>query len=255
MSRAVEWDASSYDAQALPQQEWGRVVLDRLDLNGEETVLDAGCGTGKTTRTILERLPNGRIIGIDASAVMIAEAESVLGDDPRVVLKVADLTEIDFEAVADVVFSSATFHWILDHERLFRRLHASLRPGGRIEAQCGGEGNVAELHRALDALAGDERFSPYLRSELQTWNFAGVGITEARLRRAGFESVRVWLEQSPVTPRDPPGFLRTVMLPWHLKRLPAELHDEFVDAVVSSQPRPLSVGYVRLNISAHRPSV
>jgi trans-aconitate 2-methyltransferase len=253
VSPAVEWDASSYDAQALPQQEWGQAVLDRLDLTGDETVLDAGCGTGKTTQAILERLPNGRLIGVDASAAMIEEARTAIGDDPRVELQIADLTQLDLENEADVVFSSATFHWILDHEALFGRLHAALRPGGRMETQCGGDGNISEIHRALDALAGDERFAPYLRSEQRTWNFAGVGNTESRLARAGFEDVNVWLEPRPVTPQDPQGFLRTVILPWHLERLPAALHDEFVDAVVSTQPRPLTVAYVRLNISARKP--
>jgi trans-aconitate 2-methyltransferase len=249
----VEWDAASYDAHALPQQEWGQVVLERLRLSGDETVLDAGCGTGKTTRTILERIPRGRLIGVDASAAMIDEARATLGDDPRVELRVADLTELDIEDEVDVVFSSATFHWILEHELLFERLFAALRPGGRMETQCGGDGNIAEIHRALDALSGDERFAPYLRSEQRTWNFAGVGNTETRLQRAGFEVENVWLEPWPITPRDPGGFLRTVILPWHFERLPEGLHEEFVEAVLESQPRPLSVSYVRLNISARKP--
>ena len=105
----------------------------------------------------------------------------------------------------------------------------------------------------LDSLAGDERFSPYLRPEQQTWNYASVGDTELRLRRAGFEEVRVWLKPWPVTPRDPRAFLATVILPWHLKRLPEDLHDEFLDAILGTVPRPLEVGYVRLNISARRP--
>jgi trans-aconitate 2-methyltransferase len=124
-----------------------------------------------------------------------------------------------------------------------------LRPGGRLEAQCGGEGNVAEFERAIDALSGDERFAPYLRGTLRPWKFAGVGETEARLERAGFAVARLWLEHQRFQPRDPRGYLRVTGLASHLDRLPDDLHDAFVDAVIGSMPRPLVLDYVRLNIS------
>jgi trans-aconitate 2-methyltransferase len=165
----------------------------------------------------------------------------------------ADLTELELDEPVDAVFSNATFHWVLDHDRLFRRLHAALRPGGRLEAQCGGEGNVAEFERAIDALSGDERFAPYLRGTLRPWKFAGVGETEVRLERAGFEAVRLWLERKRFQPRDPRGYLRASGLASHLDRLPEDLHEAFVDAVTGSMPRPLVLDYVRLNISAQRP--
>jgi len=253
VSGTVDWDATTYDQVAAPQEQWGRAVLERLDLRGDETVLDAGCGTGKLTAVLLERLPRGRVIGVDGSASMIQRARETLGADPRVDLRVADLLDVELEGVVDAVFSSATFHWILEHERLFDRLHAALRPGGALETQCGGEGNIAEVQRVLEALGGDERFAPYLRGEARPWNYASVANTQSRLRRAGFEVERVWLQSWPVTPADPRAFLRAVILPWHLERLPRELHDQFVDAVIGTVPRPLTLNYVRLNVSARRP--
>jgi trans-aconitate 2-methyltransferase len=248
---AVDWDAASYDRLADPQEEWAREVLERLELRGDETVLDAGCGSGRVTRLLIERLSRGRVIAVDSSPSMIDAVREVLRPSDEALL--ANLTELELAEQVDAVFSNATFHWILDHDRLFQRLHAALRPGGRLEAQCGGEGNVAEFERAIDALSGDERFAPYLRGIAPPWKFAAVGETEARLERAGFMVGRLWLERKRFQPRDPRGYLRVSGLACHLNRLPEDLHEEFVDAVTGSMPRPLVLDYVRLNISARRP--
>jgi trans-aconitate 2-methyltransferase len=251
---AVDWDAGTYDRVSAPHEEWGRQVLARLELGGDETVLDAGCGSGKITEILLERLPHGRVIGVDASPAMIERAGERFGDDDRVDLRVADLLDLELPDPVDAIFSSATFHWILEHERLFARLHAALRPGGQLEAQCGGEGNIAEIERVLDSLSGDERFSAYLRPDQRGWYYASIGDTRARLRRVGFEVGAVTLEPWPVSPRDRRAYLATVILPWHLGRLPAELREEFVTAVLAAMPGPLTIRYVRLNISARRPA-
>lgn len=253
MSDTVDWEASAYDRLADPQEEWAREVVARLELTGDETVLDAGCGSGRITRQLLERLPEGRVIGVDGSAAMIERARAAIGSDPRVELRVADLTQLELVEPVDAVFSNATFHWILNHERLFARLFAALGPGGSLEAQCGGEGNVAEWKRAVEAIMGDERFAAYFRGMPSSWNFASVGDTEARLARTGFEVRRVWLERRTYTPAEPREFVRVVGLAKHINRLPDSLHDAFVDAVVGSMVRPLTLEYVRLNISARKP--
>jgi trans-aconitate 2-methyltransferase len=249
----VEWDAATYDRVADPQEEWGREVLARFDFNGDESVLDAGCGSGRVTALLLELLPRGRVIGVDGSAAMVEMAREAIGADPRVELRTGDLLDLDLDEPVDAVFSNATFHWIIDHERLFSRLFAALRPGGMLEAQCGGQGNVAEWTRALEAIEGDERFAAYLRGMPATFNFASVEDTQDRLARVGFDVGRAWLENREVTPSEPREFARSVGLAKHLARLPEELHEEFVDAVLGSLPRPLVLRYVRLNISARRP--
>ncbi len=249
----TDWDATSYHRLADPQEEWGREVLARLDLRGDETVLDAGCGSGRVTRLLLDRLPDGRVIGVDAARSMIATAREAVGADERVELEVRDLLDLDLDREVDAIFSNATFHWILDHDRLFARLFAALRPGGVLEAQCGGQGNVAEFKRAIEAAEGDERFSQYLRGIPASYNFASVGDTQARLARAGFDAKPVWLENRSVAPPEPDAYVRAVGLARHLELLPDHLHDEFVDAVLGSMTRPLVLEYVRLNISARRP--
>jgi trans-aconitate 2-methyltransferase len=243
-----EWDAETYDEVSDPQLEWGMEVLERLELSGDEAVVDAGCGSGRVTAELLERLPGGRLIAVDGSEAMIAKAEERLGK--RVTYLVADLAELELEGPVDLIFSTATFHWITDHERLFARLHAALRPGGRLVAQCGGEGNVAEYVEGIAAAAAIPEFAPHFEGMAAMWNFAAPAATEERLRDAGFASARCWLQPKPVTPAKPLEFISTVTLGPHLAQLPEGLRRPFAEAVLDEAEKPLTLDYVRLNIEA-----
>jgi trans-aconitate 2-methyltransferase len=244
-----DWDAATYHRVSGPQVEFARAVLDRLDLRGDETVLDAGCGSGRVTQMLLERLPRGHVVAVDQAAAMVEHARASL-DDRATVFR-AELTELELEQPVDAVFSNAVFHWVPDHDRLFERLFAALRPGGRLVAQCGGEGNVAEFHRAARAAAAEPPYAEHLAGWAGPWNFAGPDETAARLARAGFEAIETWLEPHPVVPDDPSDYLRTVCLGYHLEQLPEELRDGYVSAVLERAPEELD--YVRLNITARRP--
>ncbi len=244
-----EWDAESYDAVSDPQFEWGVEVLSRLQLRGDEIVLDAGCGSGRVTAELLERLPEGRVIAVDGSEAMIAKARERLGEE-RATYVVADLSELQVERPVDLIFSTATFHWIADHERLFARLHSALRPGGRLVAQCGGEGNVAGFARAIAAAAAAPEFARHFEEMSRIWNFAAPAQSEERLRNAGFGEARCWLQPKPMRPAQPFEYAATVTLGPHLARLPTELRRPFTEAVLEQAGEPLQLDYVRLNIEA-----
>ena len=246
-----DWDAATYDRVSSPQFEWAGPVLDRLELQGDETVLDAGCGSGRVTELLLERLPRGRVIAVDASPAMVAKAREQIGDRAQVLLQ--DLAELRVAESVDAVFSNAVFHWVLDHERLFTRIFAALRPGGRIEAQCGGAGNVEKFHEAVSQLADRPPFSSYFEGWDGPWHFADDRATAALLERIGFTDVRCWLEDRPVVMPEPHDYLRTACLGYHLLQLPDELRDTLVGRVVDTLGDPLTLEYVRLNISARRP--
>lgn len=246
-----EWDAETYDAISDPQFSWGMEVLDRLELRGDEAVIDAGVGSGRVAEKMLDRLPSGSLLAVDASEAMIAKARERLGD--RASYLVADLSSLEVAEPADLIFSTATFHWILDHDRLFVRLREALRPGGRLVAQCGGFGNIAEHARAVAAVATRPEFAPHFGGMTVMWNFAGPEETEARLRAAGFAEARCWLEPKPVTPPDPLRFTMTVTLGPHLARLPEDLRQPFAEAILAESPQPLTLDYVRLNIEAQAP--
>src|SRR3954462_15538715 len=150
-----DWNAASYQRVSAPLEAMGREVLDRLELDGDERVLDAGCGTGRVTAALVERLPRGHVVAVDGSPSMVEQARERLG--PGVEGFAADLLELELDEPLDAILSpppfapilsTATFHWIGDHDRLFDRLFAALWPGGRIVAQCGGAGNVASVRAA-----------------------------------------------------------------------------------------------------------
>jgi trans-aconitate 2-methyltransferase len=247
-STTRDWDASTYKRVALPHEEWARAVLDRLGLEGGETVLDAGCGSGRTTAIVIERLPSGRVIAVDGSPSMVEEVRSVLR--PQDEALVSDLTKLELPEQVDAVFSTAVFHWILDHDALFEHMRAALVDGGRFAAQCGGEGNIDSFRRAGEEVATREPYASHLGEFPQLWNYAGPAETEERLRKAGFTDVRCWLEPWPVDPPEPHVYAKTVCLGPYVAELPEDLRDSFVTDVLATQGDPLTLEYVRLNIEA-----
>lgn len=252
MSPAVtprDWDAATYHRVSDIQFGWGLEVLDRMPLGGGETVLDAGCGTGRLSAVLEERLPRGRVVAVDGSTSMVARAREALGPAARV--EEADLSELDLGETMDSAFSNAVFHWILDHDRLFERLAAALRPGGHLVAQCGGHGNIDGFRATVGSVAGALPFDTALRGWREPLLFASAEATTERLRRAGFDEVTCWLEPRLVRPDEPEAFLASVCLGHHLERLPEELREPFV-ARVAAACDPLELDYVRLNISARR---
>jgi trans-aconitate 2-methyltransferase len=244
-----DWDAATYDRVSAPQVQWAEGVLRRLPLRGDETVLDAGCGSGRVTAMLLERLPRGHVVAVDSAPSMVEHARAAL--DERATVLEASLTELRLDEPVDAVFSNAVFHWIHDHDRLFAQLFAALRAGGRLVAQCGGAGNVESFLRVADAVSGEPPYAGYLAGWREPWNFAGAEETAERLRRAGFDAGETWLEPSRVVPPDPSGYLRSVCLGHHLDLLPEELQPSFVDAVCGRFAGELD--YVRLNMLARRP--
>jgi trans-aconitate 2-methyltransferase len=246
MTTTPDWDARSYDRIADPQARWGLAVLDRLALDGDERVLDAGCGSGRVTEALAERLPRGHLVALDQSAAMLDEARRRLarfGD--RVEFVVADLGRPLPVDPVDAILSTATFHWVPDHDALFRHLAAVLRPGGRLVAQCGGAGNIEHLLQVVERL-GQPRHGQH--------HFETAEATSRRLREAGFDAVQTWLSDEPTrfeSRQELEAFLATVCLRAHLPRLPEADRAAFVRAVADGLPGQ-AIDYVRLNIVARR---
>ena len=245
---AHAWDAVTYDRVADPMFRWGTGVLERLPLSGDERVLDAGCGSGRVTEQLVERLPRGHVVALDASAEMLDEARRRLGHlgPARVSFVRADLAApLPLDEPVDAILSTATFHWVMDHDALFRNLAAVLRPGGRLVAQCGGAGNIANVLEVVRGIGegweGDFRFET-------------PEATAARLAHAAFTDIETWLSYEPTLfeAGEPfESYLEAVCLRQQVARLAPEERAAYVEAVAARLP-DARVDYVRLNILASR---
>jgi trans-aconitate methyltransferase len=254
-----EWNATAYHRISGPQVSWGKKVLARVRLRGDEILMDAGCGTGRLTAELLQGLPRGRVVGVDLSKNMLAGAREYLASDfgGKFLLVAADLQDLPFERAFDGIFSTAAFHWVLDHGRLFQSLFRALRPGGWLQAQCGGGPNLARLRKRTDKLAATTKYAPYFAGFREPWTFNDAETAAALLRRAGFTEVNTVLEPAPTVLEDLPKyseFVLTVILRQHLERIPdAELRTEFVGALArqaATDDPPFSLDYWRLNLEA-----
>ena len=261
-SQTREWDATEYHRISGPQASWGKRVLARVHLRGDELLMDAGCGTGRLTAQLLQGLGRGRVVGVDLSQNMLAGAQDYLAPDfgGKFLLVAADLQGLPFERVFDGIFSTAAFHWVLDHDRLFRSLFRALRPGGWLQAQCGGGPNLARLRRRIGALAATAKYARYFGGFREPWTFNDAEAAAAVMRRAGFIEVDTSLESAPTVLEGSlqySEFLRSIILRQHLRGIPDdESRTAFVAALTGqgeTDDPPFSLDYWRLNFSARIP--
>lgn len=252
-----EWNSRSYHRLSDPQYGWAQKVLERLRLRGDETVLDAGCGTGRVTEELARRLPRGRIIALDLSENMVRGArEHRAAADGRVQFAIANLTAIPLRRESlDGVFSTAVFHWITDQPRLFRELLRTLRPGGWLEAQCGGGPNLKPLQERVDAILARPEYHTFFADWHGVWNYVDAGVATERLREAGFADVEAWLEHTPAPMNDAATYreyLETVTLHRHAARIADRgLREMFFEELVrlaGEDDPPYVMDYWRLNM-------
>ena len=259
---AREWNSSAYHRLSAPQVSWGNKVLSRLKLRGDENILDAGCGTGRLTAELLESLPHGHVVGIDLSQNMLRSARKHLSQfGARVSLASCDLLHLPFRAVFDGIVSTAAFHWVLDHDRLFVNLQQALVPGGWLEAQCGGAGNLVRLRRRVDTLAATPEFAQYFAGFREPWLFQEPKPAAEGLRRAGFVEIETSLEEAPTvlgSASEYGEFVQNIILRRHLENIPSEPGRarliELLTEQASQDDPAFSLDYWRLNLRGRVPA-
>lgn len=245
-----EWDAATYDRVATPQARWAVPLLEHLDAGGigAGRVLDAGCGSGRVSQAVLDRLPGAHLVALDGSQAMLDEAARRLAPAVaagRVTFVHADMAlPLPLDRPVDAIVSTAAFHWVTDHDALFHNLAAVLRPGGQLVAQCGGAGNVASVVRAM-ADIGDT---------WEPWHFPTAEEAADRLVAHGFTDVRTSLHTETAafdTDADLEEYLATVVLGTNLTGVAPGDRPTYVRQVAARLPDRV-IDYVRLNLLARR---
>jgi trans-aconitate 2-methyltransferase len=257
----LRWDGRGYHRVASVQEAWGRALLEEIPPGDYRRILDAGCGSGRLTQHLLRRFPDATVTALDRSADMLEQAGRTLARfRRRVRLVEADLLAPLRPCSFDLVFSNATFHWVTDHDRLFRNCAAALVSGGRLIAQSGGHGNLRRVETASRRASSRPEFRREFRGFRRPVYYAPAAATRARLARAGFSEAAVWLAPSPQrfpTLKKFRDFARHVTLVPNFARLSDDARraaylDAFVDAYRALFGHPLVLDYVRLNVRALR---
>ncbi len=262
---AAAWNAAEYAANSAVQQSWARELIAKLNPRGDERILDVGCGDGKVTAEIARAVPQGSVLGVDASPEMIAFAQKTFPAPKNRGLKfrICDARKlVALKGQFDILFSNAALHWVDDHEAILHGAAAVLKTGGRLVISCGGKGNAHEVFLALRPEMRLKRWREFFRQMPMPYFFHAPGDYEKWLPKFGFNIRTLKLAPKDATYAGAEGFatwLRTTWIPY-VQRVPENLREEFIEAVtqryVAKHPPDatgkIHVRMVRLEIEAEK---
>jgi trans-aconitate 2-methyltransferase len=160
----TEWNASEYARISTLQAAMAEEVLALLDLKGNERILDVGCGNGKTTAEIAARVPQGAVVGVDASADMIAFAAAHGAFHANLQFAVADARQLPYQHEFDLVVSFNALHWIPDQDRALRSIRATLKHTGLAQLRLVPKGQRKSLEDVLEETRLSSRWISYFQS-------------------------------------------------------------------------------------------
>ncbi|XOF34078.1 MAG: class I SAM-dependent methyltransferase [Candidatus Electrothrix sp. YB6] len=253
--KQYSWDAEDYARHSSAQQSWARELISKLDLQGNEAVLDIGCGDGRITAEIAQLLPQGEILGVDSSADMLELAREKFSWStfPNLSFQQRDARELTCEAEFDVIFSNAALHWLQDHRPVLIGISRALKIGGRILLQMAGKGNAASILTVLDELILAKEWQQYFVDFTFPYGFYGPELYTVWLKEAGLHPVRVELipkDMSYAERAGLEGWVRTTWLPY-TEQIPVARRDAFitelVDRYLAKHPVD-SKGYVHVRM-------
>jgi trans-aconitate 2-methyltransferase len=233
--KAYTWDAQDYATHSAAQQTWARELIGKLHLQGHEEVLDIGSGDGKVTAEIAEHVPHGRVVGVDNSPAMIKAARDKYGDYANLSFQLLDARALPFEEAFDVVFSSASLHWVRNHRPVLESIYKSLRLGGRSLLQMGGRGNGAAIFSVLNDMIKEAPWRPYFHGFEFPYGFHDAREYRMWLEEVGLEPIRVELIPKDMTHEKTSrfaGWIRTTWLPY-TQRIAEDKREAFVGELVN----------------------
>lgn len=258
----MDWNPEVYANNSSNQLSWARALIARLGLSGREALMDVGCGDGKVTAEIAGLLPDGFVLGVDASAAFIEYAREHYPPEqyPSLQFEQMDARKLIYPMRFDVIFSNAALHWFDDHRAFLAGCARLMQPGGRLVISCGGKGNAEEFHAAIDHVLHQPRWEPYFKDFTFPYSFYAPSDYQAWLPEAGFTAERIELVEKDMVHPGLDGlatWLRSVWLPYTTRVPEAEREDFIAECVAGYVARyPLDaegqghVKMVRLEVEA-----
>jgi trans-aconitate 2-methyltransferase len=258
------WDAEQYKQSSSNQKQWGTELLSKLGLNGNEHVLDIGCGDGILTAEMAKMLPYGLAVGTDSSEEMInlAEKNFPVKDYPNLRFMMKDARKLDFNGEFDAVFSNACLHWVIDHAPVLQGIKRSLKAGGKMLVQMGGKGNAAEIVRITEKLIKSEKWAGYFNGFTFPYGFYGPEEYNAWLTDLRFNIVRLELIPKDMVFENRQKLAYWIETTWmpYTRAVPEharkELIGEMADGYIRDHPAQedglIHLQMVRLEVEAHK---
>ena len=232
-----QWDPERYSRHSSEQEKWARELILKLELKGDERVLDIGCGDGKVSARIAGSLATGRVLGIDSSPEMIEHAKrSFMDTRDNLAFLCLDAKEMSFGPEFDIVFSNAALHWVHDHLPLLKRIRRALRPSGRIMLQMAGEGNAATMVDVVDKVMRKKPWGPFFQDFSFPYAFHRDTEYRSLVEMAGLVVRRVELIPKIMSHEGKEGlagWVRTTWLPY-TQAVPEAMREEFIGEIVAA---------------------
>lgn len=230
----ADWEPERYERFKAERARpfWDLIAL--VHPGGIQRAADLGCGTGELTVAAAERLGVGHTVGVDNSPAMLERAAT----HGRVEVEFAygDIARWTSDGDHDLVLANAALHWVPDHGAVLERWVAALAPDGQLAVQVPANhdhpshlasSHVAHTEPFASALGGDPPPDPVAANVLSPERYA------ATLHDLGLAEPHVRLQVYPhvfASSADVVEWTRGSSLTRFFKRLPAELHEPFVDA-------------------------
>lgn len=201
-------------------------------MQGDESVLDVGCGDGKITADFSTALPKGQVVGVDSSPEMIAYATRIYAVNQYANLAFAcvDARSLNFDREFDLCFSNATLHWVDNHQAFLKGASRALRSDGRLVISCGGQGNASDILEVFSELVSSDAWKSYFDTFHNPYFFYGDRDYELWLEKAGFNVGRLELVPKDMTHQGEEGlaaWIRTTWMPF-TNCIPQTKRDTFI---------------------------
>ena len=231
----TEWNAGGYYCQSALQKWVADEHLASLTLNDGERVLDVGCGDGKITAEIAERLPGGSVLGVDPSTDMIAFAREHFRRK-NLDFAAGDATRLAYREEFDLAVSFNALHWVIDQAAALSSISSALRSGGRAFLELVPQAERRSIEDVLEATrqsAGWARYftgyrAPYLHLSPEQYASLAEG--------SGLRVERIETERKQWDFGTREGFVdwaRITFVEW-TRMIPEAEHDRFIGDVLDT---------------------